>query len=141
MQTGVSIGQAAEQTGIKVPTIRYYERIGLVPVPPRTEGTRRQYSQAEVQRLAFIRHARKLGFEIDGIRTMLSLQDRPDQSCAQADVIAKDHLREVERRIVSLQALRDELERMVDGCSHGRVESCRVIETLADHGKCVHPHH
>jgi DNA-binding transcriptional MerR regulator len=141
MQTGVPIGRAADLSGVKVPTIRYYEQIGLLRPPPRTEGNRRQYSSAELARLAFIRHARELGFDIEGIRTLLSLQDRPEQSCAEADAIARERLVEVERRITSLTALRAELERMVEGCSHGRVDTCRVIETLSDHGQCKHHKH
>lgn len=139
MQKAVPIGQAAERTGVKVPTIRYYEQIGLLPVPPRTEGNRRQYSGAEMRRLAFIRHARELGFDVDAIRTLLDLQDHPNQPCAQADAIARARLIEVERRIASLTALRSELERMIEACACGRVAECQVIETLAndshDHGR------
>jgi DNA-binding transcriptional MerR regulator len=115
-----------------VPTIRYYEQIGLLPAPPRTEGQQRRYSKAAVARLSFIRHSRELGFDVDAIRTLVSLQDDPDQSCATADQIAKTHLVEVEKRIASLNALRDELRRMVKQCASGRVGDCRVIETLAD---------
>lgn len=132
MQKVVPIGQAAQRTGVKVPTIRYYEQIGLLPVPPRTEGNRRQYSSAEMRRLAFIRHARELGFEVDAIRTLLELQDNPNQPCAQADAIARARLVEVERRIASLVALRSELERMIEACACGRVGECQVIETLAN---------
>jgi DNA-binding transcriptional MerR regulator len=88
--------------------------------------------------LAVIRHARELGFEIEAIRTLLTLQDDPRQPCATADGIAKARLAEVERRIPSLIALKAELEFMVDGCSHGHVGACRVIEVMADHGKCAH---
>jgi DNA-binding transcriptional MerR regulator len=138
MTGAYTIGEAARESGVKVPTIRYYEEIGLLPAPPRTEGGRRAYGVADLRRLAFIRHARELGFEIDAIRTLLQLQDQPDQPCAAADAIARDHLITVERRIASLTALRAELQRMVEGCSHGHVASCRVIEILADHGECAH---
>ncbi|MCJ8144393.1 helix-turn-helix domain-containing protein [Ancylobacter sp. A5.8] len=133
-----TIGDAANASGVKVPTIRYYEEIGLLPPPPRTEGGRRSYGRADLDRLSFIRHARELGFEVDAIRTLLALQETPDQSCAAADAIARERLIEVERRIASLSALRAELERMVEGCSHGHVGECRVIDILADHGKCAH---
>lgn len=141
MITGVPIGEAAKQSGVKVPTIRYYEQIGLLPAPLRSEGNRRHYEAADLRRLAFIRHARELGFEIEAIRALLTLQDDPSQSCATADVIAKARLAEVEQRIRSLTALKVELELMVDGCSHGRVSTCRVIEVLADHGQCTHAKH
>jgi DNA-binding transcriptional MerR regulator len=138
---GASIGEAARQSGVKVPTIRYYEQIGLLHAPPRTDGNRRLYDANDVRRLAFIRHARELGFEVDAIRTLLTLQDEPGQSCVAADAIARSRLLEVEQRIASLTALKAELQRMVAGCAHGRVDECRVIEILADHGKCVHAHH
>lgn len=136
MDQGLAIGKAAERSGVKVPTIRYYEEIGLLPALQRTDGNRRLYAKADVDRLAFIRHARELGFELDAIRTLLHLQDEPSQPCADADAIAKARLEEVRRRILSLRALEAELERMVEGCSHGRVETCRVIEILADHSEC-----
>ncbi|PKA41603.1 helix-turn-helix domain-containing protein [Rhizobium sullae] len=137
----ITIGDAARQSGVKVPTIRYYESIGLLAVPSRSEGNQRSYEHADIRRLAFIRHARELGFEVGSIRTLLALQDDPDQSCASADAIAKARLIEVEQRIRSLMALKAELEIMVEGCGHGRVDQCRVIEVLADHGQCMHPHH
>jgi DNA-binding transcriptional MerR regulator len=127
-----AIGEAARRSGVKVPTIRYYEQIGLLPAASRTNGNRRLYDRGDLDRLAFIRHARELGFEVDAIRTLLSLQDDPAQPCAAADAIAKARLIEVERRIASLKALRDELLRMVKKCASGRIENCRVIETLAD---------
>ena len=135
------IGEAARRSGVKAPTIRYYEQIGLLPAPPRSEGNRRHYRDADLQRLAFIRHARELGFEIDAIRTLLHLQDDPRQSCETADAIARARLTEVEQRIRSLLALRTELELMLDGCRHGQVAECRVIEVLADHGQCANTRH
>jgi DNA-binding transcriptional MerR regulator len=136
-----SIGEAARRSGVKVPTIRYYEQIGLLPGLSRNEGNRRCYRESDVRRLAFIRHARELGFEIEAIRALLTLQDDPTQPCGTADIIAKARLVEVEQRIRSLTALKAELEVMVQGCSHGHVSECRVIEILADHGKCSHEHH
>lgn len=133
----LTIGEAARISGVKVPTIRFYEETGLLPHLPRSEGNRRLYDDAQVKRLAFIRHARELGFGLDAIRTLLTLQDRPDQSCAEADAIAGARLDEVRRRISSLKALEAELEHMVHACAHGRVAECRVIETLADHGQCT----
>lgn len=139
--TSIPIGKAARHSGVKVPTIRYYEQIGLLPRTPRTEGNRRLYDAGDVRRLVFIRHARELGFEIGAIRTLLALQDQPGQSCGAADEIARARLTEVEQRIASLSALKAELQVMIDGCSHGRINHCRVIEVLADHGRCMHPQH
>ncbi len=126
-----TIGDASRLTGIKVPTIRYYEGIGLLAAPARTEGKQRRYRAEDIARLNFIRHARDLGFEIADISELLALSEGPDQSCAQVDVITRRHLADVDRRIAQLTALRGELMRMVDECSHGRVCDCRVIETLS----------
>ena len=127
----VPIGEAARQTGLKVPTIRYYEQIDLLPAPPRTEGNRRLYGAAELRRLSFIRHARELGFEIEDIRELLAMTAEPQASCHQADSIARSHLCEIERRIASLQALRRELKRVIAECGHGRVCECKIIEALS----------
>ncbi|MEP9366676.1 helix-turn-helix domain-containing protein [Xanthobacter sp. VNH20] len=140
MSRDVSIGEAARASGVKVPTIRFYEQIGLMPPLQRTEGNRRLYGADDLRRLSFIRHARELGFEVDAIRTLLALQDDPGQPCGTADEIARARLAEVKRRIASLTALRKELERMITECSHGKVGECRVIEILADHGECRHHH-
>lgn len=128
----LSIGELSRRTEVKVPTIRYYERIGLLPPPPRTQGQQRRYGKDALARLTFIRHARELGFDLEAIRTLLLLQDNPDQSCTVADEIAKARLSEVEKRIGALTNLRTELLRMIEECACGRVAECRVIETLAD---------
>lgn len=141
MSHDVSIGEAARLSGVKVPTIRYYEQIGLLPPLRRTEGNRRSYGQRDLRRLAFVRHARELGFEIVAIRTLLALQDDADQPCDTADAIAQARLIEVEQRIASLTALKAELETMIESCRHGKIAACRVIEVLADHGQCMYPHH
>ncbi|WP_378950280.1 helix-turn-helix domain-containing protein [Mesorhizobium sp. ANAO-SY3R2] len=136
----IPIGELARRTGVKVPTIRFYEQIGLLAAPPRTEGNQRRYGKAEIDRLNFIRHARELGFEVDHIRELLAMSQEPQASCHQADSIAKAHLREVDRRIERLQALREELARMIDECGHGRICDCRIIEVLADHSNCASEH-
>ncbi|MER8554064.1 MULTISPECIES: helix-turn-helix domain-containing protein [unclassified Mesorhizobium] len=141
MPAGVTIGEAARRSGVKVPTIRYYEQIDLLPAPARSEANRRHYEAADLRRLAFIRHARELGFEIEAIRTLLTLQDNPHQPCGTADAIAQARLAEVVQRIRSLAALKIELELMVEGCRQGKVCECRVIEVLSDHDQCEHPHH
>ncbi|WP_333824664.1 MerR family transcriptional regulator [Pinisolibacter sp.] len=132
MSKDVSIGTAARASGVKVPTIRYYEQIGLLPAPARSDARRRLFGPGDLRRLSFIRHARELGFDMEAIATLLVLQDDPHGSCATADAIARARLAEVERRITALEALRGELQRMVDECANGRVAECRVIETLAD---------
>lgn len=133
----VSIGEAARTSGVKVPTIRYYEQIGLLPHPLRTASNRRLYTEGDLARLGFIRHARELGFEIDAIRALLQLQGSPGQSCAAVDTIAKARLAEVEQRIASLLALKAELQRMIRSCKRGRIAECRIIEVLQDHAQCA----
>lgn len=136
----IAIGELSRRTGIKVPTIRYYEDIGLVAAPPRSEGGQRRYDGIAVRQLNFIRHARELGFEIDDIRELLAMTASPQASCHAADSIARKHLEDVERRIAQLSALRGELRRMVDECGHGHVCDCRVIEVLANHDLCAGEH-
>ncbi len=140
MHFGIAIGKAALASGVKVPTIRYYENIGLLPSPSRNDGNRRLFEQADVKRLAFIRHARELGFGIEEIRELLKLSDDPETSCAAADRIAKSHLKQVELRIEKLKTLHKELKRMVEECSHGQVSQCHVIEVLGNHAHCSGSH-
>lgn len=136
----LSIGELARRTGTKVPTIRYYESIGLLPAPVRTEGNQRRYEREHLDRLKFVRHARQLGFEVADIRELLDMSGRPQDSCHQADSIARSHLAAVERRIAQLAGLQHELQRMVDECGHGRICDCRIIEVLADHDQCETEH-
>lgn len=136
MAARLTIGRVAAAAGSKVQTIRYYEQIGLLPSPPRSEGNQRLYGQEDIRRLAFIRHARELGFPLQAIRDLMSLADQPEQSCEAADAIARAQLKEVERRIERLQALRAELERMIVQCQGGRIADCRIIEVLSDHALC-----
>ena len=132
-----TIGRLAHLSGCKVQTIRYYEQIGIMPEPMRSEGNQRLYDDNHAARLGFIRHSRALGFSLDEIRELLDLSDDPDRPCEVADEIAKRHLAEVSFKIEQLTALKGELERMVDHCSGGRVCDCRVIEILSDHDKCL----
>lgn len=136
----MTIGTLAKRTGTKVQTIRYYETIGLMPDPERTEGGQRRYGQAELDRLAFVRHGRQLGFSLEAIRDLLDLADNPAQSCADADSIARQQLKQVEDRIARLQALQVELQRMIGACGQHSVAQCRVLEVLRDHAECLTDH-
>jgi DNA-binding transcriptional MerR regulator len=136
----LAIGELSRLTGVKIPTIRYYEGVGLLPSPTRTEGQQRRYGSDDVRRLNFIRHARELGFEVDAIRQLLGLADDPNRCCGEVHDITKAHLDDVKDKIARLTALRDELESMV-ACENRRVSDCRIIEVLADHGQCQHPQH
>jgi Cu(I)-responsive transcriptional regulator len=127
----MNIGELARAVDTKAETIRYYERIGLLPAPPRTPGNYRDYSAGHVSRLAFTRRARDLGFSIDQIRTLLDLADRKEQSCKAVDAIAREHLTEVKRKLADLGALRRELESLIGQCRHGTIAECRILEALA----------
>ncbi|MCF6199911.1 MAG: helix-turn-helix domain-containing protein [Hyphomicrobiaceae bacterium] len=140
--SGLTIGRVAAKTGVKVPTIRYYEQVGLMPEPERSAGNQRVYDGQAVKRLSFIAHARQLGFSLEQIRQLLNLADAPHQTCEQANKIAQQHLREIESRMKRLRSLKKELLNMVDVCRvNGTIADCRVIETLADHGKCLSVEH
>lgn len=136
----LTIGKLGQAAGVKVPTVRYYEQIGLLPEAERSAGNQRLYDRKALDRLAFIRHARELGFPLEAIRDLLSLSDRPDQPCAAADAIARAQLVAVEARIARLAALKRELERMIVQCAHGKIADCGVIETLGDHSLCHSDH-
>jgi DNA-binding transcriptional MerR regulator len=128
----LTIGDLAKKSGVKVPTIRFYEKIGLMPVAPRSESNRRLYGSEAVRRLRFIRHARELGFEVNAIRQLLALADDPHEPCYEADAIARAHLGQIDSRITALVALRAEVQSMVDQCARGTISECRVIESLGD---------
>lgn len=129
----LTIGALGKATDTKVETIRYYERIGLLPAPSRTSGNYRAYGETELGRLSFIRRARDLGFPLDQVRALLSLSDDRTRDCATVDALARDHLAEVERKIADLTALRRELAAVIGSCSGGTVADCRIIEALAPH--------
>jgi DNA-binding transcriptional MerR regulator len=124
------IGEVARLAGVKVPTIRYYEQIGLIMAPPRSASQRRRYEARDVRRLTFIRHARELGFEIESIRRLLALQDRPERPCGEIDALAREHLTTIDQKIAGLLALRKELDRILSSCAGGLVADCRVMEAL-----------
>lgn len=136
----LTIGTMSRKTGTKVQTIRYYEQIGLLPEPERTAGGQRRYRQRDLDRLAFIRHSRQLGFSLAAIRELLELADNPDQSCSVADSIAHRQLEQVRQRLLRLRALESELERMISECTGDRVAECRVLEVLRDHSECLTAH-
>lgn len=132
----IAIGELARRTGVKIPTIRYYEQIGILAEPPRSQGNRRLYDEEHLQRLGFVRHARQLGFDLDAIRQLIDLAGHPSRPCEKADEIARTHLADIDDKIARLAALRTEVERMTR-CANEKVENCRVIEVLADHDRCL----
>jgi DNA-binding transcriptional MerR regulator len=132
----LKIGELSRAAATKVTTIRFYEQIGLLAVPARTESGRRAYGLVDVDRLNFVRNGRRLGFSIAEIRSLLALADQPERDCAEAAEIAARHLVSVEDRLRQLAALRDELAAMsASGCCVQSMAECRVIRPLRVLGK------
>lgn len=125
------IGELAKRTGTKVNTIRFYEEIELMPPAERTMSGRRTYDRSDLDRLRFIRGARKLGFDTDEIRSLLVLADQPERECAGVTEIAIQHLAAVDEKISQLELLREELSRVARLCAGGTVSSCQILEALA----------
>lgn len=132
MTAALTIGQAARAVGCNVRTIRYYEQVGLLRPPVRSNGNQRQYEPDDIRRLAFIRHARELDFSLDAIGDLLTLSDRSDQSCNAVTEVARTQLTKIDQRLKRLAALRRELETMVESCTGGRMSECRIVGTLSD---------
>ena len=126
----LKIGTLAREAGTSIETIRYYERIGLLSQPPRTEGGFRLYGPDDVRRLRFVRRARELGFSLESIRDLLRLASDPVASCDEVGTIARVHLEDVDEKISRLTTLQAELTRLVEHCKSGRMASCGIIEAL-----------
>ena len=126
-----TIGGLARETATKAETIRYYERINLLPAPGRTNGNYRIYRAEHLARLSFIRRSRDLGFSIEQVREILTMADDRNRSCAGVDAIARQHLAEVERKIADLNAMRRELSTIIDRCANNVIADCRIIEALS----------
>ena len=127
-----SIGKAAQRSGVKVETIRFYERSGLVAAPPRTAGGHRVYDARAVERLGFLRRARELGFTLGQVRELLALADETGESCAAVRTLADGHLAEVRARIADLARMEAVLDDMVARCAGGTVPDCPILEALFD---------
>lgn len=128
---GIAIGALARATGTKTVTIRYYERIGLLPRPSRTAANYRSYGHSELARLSFIRRARALGFSIDQVSALLELSDCREKSCTSVDALAQAHLASIDSKIADLRALRRELADLIRQCRLGTIADCRILEALA----------
>lgn len=134
-----SIGELSKRTGVKIPTIRYYEQMGLIDAPDRSEGNQRRYTKDGLKRLSFIRHSRELGFSIEDIKGLLELNQHPEKPCHDAHSIAIKNLNDVRSRIAKLRRLERELKR-ISACRADSIGNCAVIESLADHNLCDAEH-
>ncbi|MCW3478021.1 helix-turn-helix domain-containing protein [Neisseriaceae bacterium JH1-16] len=128
----LTIGQLGNAAGVNVETVRYYEKVGLIQPPPRSASGYRHYPAGVVHRLHFIRRGRELGFTIEEIRALLTLAHHPDEPCAQADLLARQHLAEVEAKIADLTRMRDELSKLAF-CDGHAVHDCRLLDALSCH--------
>lgn len=126
------IGEVAKGTGIKVVTLRYYEQLGIVPAPARTNGNYRSYSVEDLRRLRFIRRCRDLGFTLEQVRELLRLSSKRNQKCSEVDRITRRHLTDVEKKISDLRRLAKVLHRISSRCrGDGLIADCRIIEALS----------
>lgn len=126
----MKIGEAAAASGCHLETVRYYERIGLLPAPPRTSGGYRDYRPADVDRLRFVSRGRDLGFSLPEIRSLLRLAENEALSCQEVDQLARGHLKDIRTRLDDLQRMASELERVIHSCDGGECGQCTILETL-----------
>lgn len=126
---GIAIGELSRRTGVNIETIRYYEKIKMLPPPPRTRSGWRVYGQAEARKLAFIRRARELGFTLDEIRALLRLVER-GYSCGEVQELTRHHLADVHQKIADLRRIERILKKTSEQCVGGRVPECPVIDVL-----------
>ncbi len=125
------IGAASDASGVSQRMIRHYEKIGLVPAPPR-RGSYRDYSDADVHRLHFIANARDLGFPIEEIRTLLGLWSDRARSSAEVKALAQSRAAELGRKVRALEAMRRSLNVLAQSCHGDDRPDCPIIEHLAE---------
>lgn len=125
-------GELAERSGCNIETVRFYERQGLLPAPPRTAGGHRDYAREHLKRLTFIRRARDLGFALDQVRALLALADSRGGTCAEVKAMTLAHLADVRRKIDDLEKLGRTLEDMASQCDGGAVPECPIVDALLE---------
>jgi len=127
-----TIGALSKRTGVNIETIRFYERVGILPRPPRSAGGHRIYGQDQLMRLGFVRRSRELVFSLDDVRGLLRLVDGGRYTCAEVKAITLDHLADIHRKIADLRRLEETLVKVAGRCRGGKVPDCPVIEALFD---------
>lgn len=137
----MKIGELAKLTDCDTETIRYYEREGLLPVPPRSGSGYRQYSDSDAERLAFIRHCRSLGMSLDEVRILQHFQAEPQLACSDINAMLDRHLQQTEAQIAALQRLQKQLRTLRESCqAHLTAQQCGILQNLqsaATHHGCV----
>lgn len=129
--THFPIGTLSAKTGVNIETIRYYEKIGLIPAPPRTEGRQRVYDSAHLKRLTFIRRSRELGFALDEIRALLGLVRGGDLSCAEVKTMTEQHVSDIRRKVKDLKKLERVLTELTAKCRGNTVPDCPILDALS----------
>src|SRR5215510_404793 len=127
---GLTIGALSKRAAVNIETIRYYERVGILPKPPRSAGGHRIYGQELLMRLGFVRRSRELGFSLDEVRGLLRLVDGGHYTCSEVKAITLDHLADVRRKIADLRRLERTLAHVAGKCRGSKVPDCPVIEAL-----------
>ena len=127
---GLPIGKLAEQSGVNIETIRYYEKVGVMPAPDRTAGGYRVYGPNHVKRLSFVRRGRELGFSLDELRGLLRLVDGHNYTCAEVRALTLNHVAEIRRKIRDLRRLERVMANMAARCVGSRVPECPIIDAL-----------
>jgi MerR family transcriptional regulator, mercuric resistance operon regulatory protein len=128
-QSGIAIGELSRRTGVNIETIRYYEKIKLLPSPPRTMSGRRVCGQDEARKLAFIKRGRELGFALDEIRALLRLVER-GYSCGEVRQLTRQHIADVHQKITDLRRIERTLRTTSEKCAGGKVPECPIIDVL-----------
>ena len=132
----MKIGELAKKTGCQVVTIRYYEKEGLLPEPERSEGNYRLYSEADIERLRFIRHCRHHDMKLAEIRDLLSFKDNPKPDCAWVKEMIAGHIERVNEQIASLSHLKTHLRHLLNTCPDGRQDGCGILKSLNEAATC-----
>jgi MerR family mercuric resistance operon transcriptional regulator len=136
-QASLTVGALSRQTGVNIETVRYYERIGLLPRPLRGGGGYRLYGLDDVKRLSFVRRARDLGFTLDEVRALLGLAGNRARSCRKVHALAVAHLDDVQAKMADLRKLERVLREMVSRCAEGTLPDCPLIEALFTGGAAI----
>lgn len=126
----LGIGELSRQTGVGIETIRYFEKIGMMPAPGRSEGGNRRYNTDHLQRLFFINRCRQIGFSQSEIKALLSMVDAEDVTCAEVHNITTEHITDIRKKIRDLRRLEKVLTQMANECGRGDMPDCPIIETL-----------
>lgn len=129
--TSFGIGTLSDRTGVNIETIRYYERIGVMPEPPRTAGRQRIYDSGHIKRLTFIRRSRELGFSLDEVRALLALVDGGDYTCGEVHAMTLTHIADIGRKIADLRRMERVLKGMAAKCEGGDLPECPILDALS----------